>query len=418
MPASAGQGLLRQAWGERSIRFFLLGAFLSNIGTWIQRIAVGWLVFDLTHSAGWVGAIAACELVPSLLVAPFGGVLVDRGDRLRLLAWGQVCAQMQAVLLAVLAAFDLVGIVTLAAAALTLGLIEGINQPARLALVSDVAPRPLVAATVSLNAFGFNGARFVGPIVAGLALTAGSPALAFALNGLSFVPFILLLLRLRHSPVAARIAASDSGDGIVGGLRHAAGHPVIGLTLLLLLTVSLTSRALVELLPAIAGKWFGPAPAELTWLTVSVGLGAMAGGVWMLRRGTLGAVLAATLAGPAGLAAAMLLFAFVGDTRWIAYTLLAAMGFLSLVSGSGTQSLIHLTASPAYRGRVLSLFGIIQRAAPAVGALLLGLLADAMGLGPAFVLGSAGGAAAWLWVWRRRRRLHKAVGAYGGSGEG
>ena len=222
MPAPTGNSLLRQAFAERDVRSFLIGSFLSNIGMWVQRIAVGWLVFDLTRSAGWVGAIAACELVPSLLVAPFGGVLVDRGDRLRLLAWGQACAQVQALALAICAAFDLLSLGTLTVAAVTLGVIEGINQPARLMLVSDVTPRPLLAATVSLNSFLFNGARFIGPIVAGLALTRGSPALAFGLNALSFVPFIVLLLRLRHSPVALRIAAGGSGDGIVGGLRHAA----------------------------------------------------------------------------------------------------------------------------------------------------------------------------------------------------
>ena len=107
----------------------------------------------------------------------------------------------------------------------------------------------MLSTTVALNSFGFNAARFVGPIVAGLALSTGSPALAFALNGLSFTPFILLLLRLGRSPAAQRKLASP-GDGIVGGLRHAAQHPVLGLALMLLLSVSLGVRGMVELLPA------------------------------------------------------------------------------------------------------------------------------------------------------------------------
>ena len=417
MPSNTGSGLLRQAFAERNVRFFLIASVLSNTGLWVQRVAVGWLVFDLTHSAGWVGAVAACELVPSLLVAPFGGVLVDRGDRLRLLAWGQALAQAQALVLMIAALFGELGLVTLTVAAITLGVIEGVNQPARLMLVSDVTPRPLLATTVSMNSFLFNAARFIGPIVAGFALSIGTPALAFGLNALSFVPFILLLLRLRHSPVAARITGGGSSDGIFGGLRHARNHPIIGVALMLLLTVSLGVRGMVELLPAIAGKWFGPSPADLASLTVSVGLGAMAGGIWMLRRGTLSAVLSAVLAGPAGLAVAMLLFAAFGDIRWVAHVLLAGIGFLSLVSGSGTQSLIHLTSDHAYRGRVLSLFGIVQRAGPAIGALILGLLGDAIGLGPSFVLGAVAAALAWLWVWWRRAKLQKAVIAYGGSGD-
>lgn len=413
-------GLLRQAIAEPNILLFLIASWVSNVGLWVQRVAVGWLVFDLTHSAGWVGAVAACELVPSLLVAPFGGVLSDRGDRFRLLVFGQIAAQTQAFVLALLSFLDLLSLPGLTAAAIALGMIEGINQPPRLMLASDVSPRPLLSTTVSLNSFGFNAARFVGPIVAGLALTAGSPALAFALNGLSFIPFILLLLRLQRSPVAARASGPPGGllDGVVGGLRHAGTHPVIGMALLLLLSVSLGVRGMVELLPAIAGKWFGPAPSDLASLTVSVGIGAMAGGVWLLRLGTLPAVMGAVLAGPGGLMLMMLLFAWFGDIRWVAHLLLAGIGFLSLVSGSGTQTLIHLTSNPAFRGRVLSLFGIVQRAGPAIGALILGLLADALGLTPAFIIGAILAGMVWLWVWLRRRRLRKAIDAFSGSGDG
>lgn len=416
MPDLRNPGLLRQVLAQADIRLFLISSFVSNVGLWVQRVAVGWLVFDLTHSAGWVGTVAACELVPSLLVAPFGGVLSDRGDRFRLLVCGQVAAQAQAFALAAFAWFDSLGLVTLTVAAITLGLIDGINQPPRLMLASDVSPRPLLPTTVALNSFGFNAARFVGPIVAGLALTAGSPALAFAINGVSFLPFILLLLRLKRSPAIRRPTAGP-GDGVVGGLRHAAHHPVLGLALMLLLSVSLGVRGMVELLPAIAGKWFGPAPSDLAALTVSVGIGAMLGGVWLLRLGSLPKVLSAVLIGPGGLAFGMLLFAGLGDIRWLAHLLLAGIGFLSLVCGSGTQSLIHLTANPAYRGRVLSLFGIIQRAGPAIGALMLGLLADAVGLSPAFVVGAVLAGLAWGWVWIRRRRLQKAIDDFAGSGD-
>lgn len=383
MPDFRNPGLLRQALAQRDIRFFLVASVVSNIGLWVQRVAVGWMVFDLTRSAGWVGAVAA---------------------------------QAQAFVLAAFAWYDMAGLATLTIAAVTLGLIDGINQPPRLMLASDVAPRPLLSTTVSLNSFGFNVARFIGPIVAGLALGTGSPALAFALNGLSFTPFILLMLRLNRSPAAHR-AAAGPGDGIVGGLRHAAHHPVLGLALMLLLSVSLGVRGMVELLPAIAGKWFGPAPSDLASLTVSVGAGAMLGGVWLLRLGTLPKVLGAVLVGPGGLALGMLLFAAFGDTRWLAHLLLGCIGFMSLVCGSGTQSLIHLTANPAYRGRVLSLFGIIQRAGPAIGALILGLLADALGLAPAFVVGAVLAGLAWGWVWMRRQRLQKAIDAFAGSGD-
>jgi MFS family permease len=404
----SGASVLDRAFGDRRIGAFLLGNFLSNVGTWIQRIAVGWLVFDLTASAAWVGAIAACELVPSLLVAPYGGLLADQRNRFALLATGLISAQVQALGLAALAFLDMLALPALGLATAALGVIDGMNQPIRLALVSDIAPPSLLARTVSWNSLGFNGARFIGPLLASVALSTGNAGWAFLLNALSFVPLVVLMFRLKSALGQTRGRGRVS-DGVLGGLRHVVSHAVIGPVLLLLLAVSLSARAVIELLPAIAGLWFGSSPQDLAWLSVSVAVGAMAGGAWMLKRADLQSVLVAVLAAPLGLTLGMTAFSWLGGINGVAHALLAGMGFLLLVSGSGTQSLIQLTAQPEYRGRILSTFGIVQRAAPAVGALGLGLLGDRIGLSPVFLLAAVSAGLVWLWIWTGRRKLREAL---------
>jgi MFS family permease len=400
----------RRALGDPSIRRYVTGTFLSNIGTWIQRVTMGWLVFTLTGSAGWVGAVAACEVLPSILIAPFAGVLVDRSDRLLLLITGQTCALAQAALVSALAFAGLVELPALIAAAVALGLIDGLNQPARLTIISDVAPPDLISGAIGLNSFGFNTARFIGPVVAGAALSAGGPPLAFALNSVSFVPLIglLVVLRRRRGAAPARPKLAMRA-GIVGGVNHIAGHAVLGPIFLLLIAFGFFARSFFELLPAIAGLWFGASPGALASLTASVGVGAMVGGLWMLGRSGVSAILATALLMPAGAIAVGAAFTAFAGVKVAAYPLLFMMGFFLVTCTVGMQSLIHLTVDPAHRGRVLSLYGLVVRALPAAGALAIGYVGDRIGLRiPLFAAFGAAGAI-WAWIWLKRATLYKAV---------
>lgn len=399
-------GPLRRAIGEPAIRLFVIGSFLSNVGTWIQRIAVGWLVFDLTGSAAWVGLVAGCEVIPSLAVAPFAGVMVDRSDRTRLFTVGQVCALVQASILTVFALAGALGLEVIVAAAVALGVIEGFNQPTRLAIVSDVAPRELIRPAVSLNSLGFNAARFIGPAGGGLALAYGGPAIAFAANAVSFVPLILLVVLLRRKHLPPSTAQSVSlASGIAAGAHYLRNHAALGPIFLMLIAISLSVRSFIELLPAISGIWFDASPKLLSALTSSVGIGAIIGGLWMLRRDSLDAVVSAVLGLPALLIGTMVVFALAGSTPWVSCLLLAVAGFCIVASGTGMQSVIHLSVDPAFRGRVLSLYGLIQRALPAVGAALAGYAVDALGLRVPMFVSLIVAAALWVVVWAKRKQI-------------
>jgi Transmembrane secretion effector len=346
-------------------------------------------------------------VVPAIAIAPYGGVLADRGDRVRLLAWSQGIGLLLAVAMSAASYAGLLSIGLLMASAVGLGLVDGVNQPARMAIVSDLAPRRLLPPTVALNSFCFNTARFIGPSAAGYTLWLDGPGLAFAANAATFVPLIAFLVRFgrAHARTPEAMVDRPGSDGVMAGIGYAASHAVIAHLLALLIVTAFFARPFVELLPALAAELFDASPATLARLTAAMGAGAMAGGVLMLSRKIMAAVLYAALAAPAGVVLGLFTFLAASGSAWIAIPALMLTGFSIVVSGVGMQSIIHLTAASAYRGRLLALFTLFMRAGPALGALLIGFSADVVGLrGPLVAAGLIAGLF-WIVIWRRRTRL-------------
>ncbi|HSO41471.1 MAG TPA: MFS transporter, partial [Rhodospirillales bacterium] len=235
---------------------YTAGNALSLIGTWMQRIAVGWLAWELTASATWLGAVAFADLFPTVLVAPLAGAAADRWDRRRILGATVLVNLAQAVVLTALSAAGRLDIWSLLGATVVSGIATGIGQPARLALVSSLVKRDDLPTAVAINSIVFNVARFIGPALAGLLIGAGGVALAFAGNALSFLAFLVALSRLRIDETERAAAAPGSGLGrdLVEGLRYAIGHPGIGPLLALLVITNLFGRPFVELLPGFAAE--------------------------------------------------------------------------------------------------------------------------------------------------------------------
>lgn len=408
---------LLQVLKHPAIRLFVIGTFLSSIGTWIQRITIGWLVFQQTESAVWVGGVAAAEVIPALLIAPIAGVLVDRGNRLKLFGIGQGLAMVQALALVGLSLAGFLEIPVLCGAAMLLGIIDGINHPTRLTLISDISPRDLIASAIGLNSVGFNVARFIGPVIAGVVLAGGGATLAFTLNAASFIPLIGLIGVLRHRQLPTAVpAALQMRTDFQAGILHIISHDALRPIFLLLLFYGALGRAYVELLPAIAGSLIGSAPEDLARLTATMGCGAMMGGLWMSHREDADAIVTATLKMPVGMVVMSGLFVgSIGQPglylHWGAYPCLFLAGFFQVACGVGMQSSIHLTVDPQYRGRVLALYSLIVRALPALGALGVGALAEFLGLRTAVLLGLVIVLIAWWAVWRARQRIYTAVAA-------
>ncbi|HZS84754.1 MAG TPA: MFS transporter [Stellaceae bacterium] len=405
-----------RAFANRNYRIYATGNAISLTGTWLQRVAVGWLAWQLTRSGTWLGLVSFADLFPTVLLSPWAGALADRRDRVRVIWATQIIAMLQAALLALLTALQLLGILGLFALAAALGMANAVNQPARLALIPSLVTRADLPAAVAINSIIFNGARFVGPMVFGLVIAGGDVALAFALNALSYVAFVVALARLDLPGGEGRAMRPRMLRAVAEGYLYAARHTGIGSILLLMAVTSLGTRGFIEMLPGFADQVFGRGPEALGMMTATVGFGAICGGFWMVRRGGVEGLTGIVFANTLLMAAALL--GFTATTRFaVALPCLFLAGFGLVVSGIGAQTLVQSAVDAAMRGRVLALYGMIFRAGPALGALVTGTLSSAFGLRLPVAAGAMLCALYWLWARLRQSAVARELEAVPESAE-
>lgn len=403
----SGFGRILAALRNPSYGIYAAGSGISLIGTWMQRIATGWLTWQLTHSGTWLGVIAFANLFPTVVIGPIAGAAADRWNRLRVIKISQALAMGQAIALFALTATALIDIWMLFGLVLFLGAVAAFNQPARLAMIPSLVPREHLGAAVAINAVVFNLARFIGPAMAGVAIIAGGVALAFALNAASFAFFLFALSRVRlNAPAgdgAPRVRRGLFGD-LVEGVGYVVRHAGIAPLLLLLIVTSIGVRPLVELMPAFASRVFASGAEGLAMLTASVGVGAIVGGLWLAGRGDPRGLTRIVLWAVLSMGIITILFTLT-DRLWLAMPLLALSGFFVVCAGVGTQILIQLAVDGAMRGRVLSLYGLIFRGGPAIGALAMGTASDFVGLRWPVASGAVLVVIAWLVARSRGSRI-------------
>ena len=239
-------GLAKIAATLRSPNYgsYVFGNGISLIGTWMQRIAVGWLAWELTGSPLWLGIIAFADLFPAVLIGPIGGAFADRRDRLRLVQVSQLLSCLQAAALFALSASGLIGIYWLVMLSLFLGIVTALNQPARLALIPHLVEPTHLNSAIGINSVILNLARFIGPGIAGFIIAAGHISWVFALNAISFAFFVVILLRLRLTvPAKANRKRTSFRTDLIDGISYAVGHKRISVLLLLLIAIGLGARA-------------------------------------------------------------------------------------------------------------------------------------------------------------------------------
>ena len=410
MPVLAGLQQIQRTLAQPNYGPYVAGNSFSLVGSWMQRIGVGWLAWDLSHSGAVLGLVAFADLFPTLVIGPFGGALADRRDRRRVLMVGQSVNMVLSFTLFALTAGDLMTVPLLTLIVALNGMVIGFNQPARLALISGLVPRDHLPTAVAINSLVFNLARFVGPAIAGLVILYHGIASVFLANGLSFVAFLLALWRL-DLPVVAR---GDGGakpsmlQAIGEGLGYVARHPGFGPLLALHAILSMTARPFVELLPGFAGEVFERGAGGLATLSSAVGVGAIAAGLFLAQRdqrqGLVETVLLATL-----LIALSALGLALSPGFWLALIAVTMAGFAMVIAGVGTQTLLQTSVKETVRGRVLSLFGLIFRGGPALGALAMGLASEIAGLRWPLAVGAMLGTVAWILIWHRRRSISQAL---------
>jgi predicted MFS family arabinose efflux permease len=345
----------------------------------MQRVAIGWLAWELTGSGAWLGIIAFSDLFPTVVLSPLAGTLADRHERVAIVLTTQVLAALQALTLAVVTWSGAMTIWILVTLSLIMGVLNAFAQPARLALISRLVTGASLGTAVALNSVVFNLARFIGPMCAGYIIAHGGTALAFACNATSFIAFIAALTQMPRDPAAGRRARSHVLGEALAGYAYVARHKALGPLFAFYATTAILGRGFVELLPGFAAGVFGRGPVGLAWLTASIGIGAIGGGLVMAARPGLGGLTRHVVVNTLTLSIAVLVFALTGMFL-VAVAALLVAGFALVTTGAGMQTLIQSAVDADMRGRVLGAYGMIFRGGTAVGAILVGAVSDFVGL--------------------------------------
>ena len=411
MAKATGIAAIRNALSHPNYGKYTVGNVCSHLGTWVQRVAVGWLTWELTGSPIWLGIIAFADLAPTVLLAPFAGAMADRVDRMKAIKVTQTLALLQA---AVLATATFTGVITihlLLLLAICLGVVMAFNQPLRLAIVPSLVPRKDLSSAIGINSLSFNLARIGGPALAGLIINYWGTAPAFAFNALSYLVFIAVLLLILvekwQRPAIPKPLANLPIE-IMEGFRYCRHHAGIAPMLVVISVVALGGRAHGELLPGFAADVFGRGAEALAMLTSAMGAGAFVGGAWLAQRGTFAGLTRIVVAATLLLSLALAGFAAT-DMFWIALPCLVLTGFGMVIIGVGEQTLIQNAVDGSMRGRVMSLYGMLARGGPAFGALIMGALSEFIGLRWSVAGGAVVVFLLCLWAWPRCKRMAQAL---------
>ena len=355
------------AFTYRDFRVLWFGAFTSTVGTWMQRVAQSWLIFDLTNSSFYLGLDDFLGQLPILLLTLIGGVIADRHDRRHLLLSSQYVQMAVALTLAALVYWDLITIWHILALSFTSGIAQAFGGPAYQALVPTLVERKDLPNAIALNSIQFNLARVFGPLLAGATLAAFGTAMCFGLNALSFLVVIVALLSLsvKHIPPAERRPLVHE---LKGGLRYVRGEPsIIALTILAFLTTFL-ALPLLTFLPVFAREIFGGDVGRYSEMMAYSGAGAVTGALvvaWLGRFKHMGlTLLLVELVFGALLAA----FAY-SRIPWLSNVLLFLNGAALIVVFSMTASLVQLLVPDHLRGRVMSIYMVAFRGGMPLGSL-------------------------------------------------
>lgn len=396
---------IARALQHRDYRIFAFTNWFGTIGNWFQRVGIGWLAWELTHSGFWLGAVALAEAIPLLFFIAFAGAIVDRVDRMRLLRRLQMLVILLGVVTVLLTAFDLINITLLTLIALIHGLIQTFHLPIRLTIVPNLVPRNDLTPAVAFNSALFNTSRFVGPALAGFVIANFSVTAAFSLSIVGFIIFAggIAVINPRNDEHRADKTTGLISD-VLEGFRYVTKHSSIGPMLLFVFIGASFSRAFMDLAPGLADDVFNRGAEGFGLLLSAIGVGGIAGAIGLAQYGKTEGLVKVSF-GSLGITALFLLAFTATKIFWFALICCACLGVTLGVATNAPQILLQNTVDGAMRGRVMSIFGLTYRAGPALGALIMGSASTYVGL----QLPVAGGAVicliAILVMWPKRKRL-------------
>ncbi len=394
-----------RALDHRDFRRFWLGQLVSLVGRWMQAVAQSWLVLELTGSPLRLGIVNSLQFAPLLLLAFPAGALADRFPKHRLLLVTQLGLMAAALGLAALAWTGLVAYWHVVVLATVMGIANALDMPTRQSMVVDLVGRDHLMNAIALNSAVFNAARIVGPAAGGLLIARFGIAVAFLINGVTYLPVVAALLGMR-APAAAPRAGGLSAE-IAAGVRYAARTPPILLILGLVLVTSVFTINHNVMVPLLARDVLGTEVRGFGVLMAAVGAGAVTAAGLLAQFGRGRAPVPALLAAAAALSGGVLMLALV-RSFWLAALVLFLVGLAQILLLSGCNTTLQVIVPDELRGRVMSLYTMVFAGVSPFGAFIVGGIAEGLGAPAAFAAGGGLGLAGVLVLglgWVRRRPL-------------
>ncbi len=388
-------------------RLYFVGQTISISGTWMQTVAQGWLVFHLTQSELWLGLVACAAGLPSLILSPIAGVVIERVPRRTLLMITQAVQMILAFILAYLTFTNTVAVWHIMLLAFLLGVSNALDAPTRQAIVVDLVGREHLASGIAMNSMIFNISRVIGPVVAGIVLTQIGPSWCFLLNGLSFVAVIYMLWIIRIDNAPGGTTSLAPLKQLKEGLQYARKHDAIAPLLLLAVAAALFTNNVSTLLPAFADTVLHSPADAYSAITIAIGSGAVLSSLvlgFVGRRFGRGRVVAAM----AILVSISAFFFSFTKTVELSVVFGVIYGFAIILQFVLVNTLIQNEVPDVFRGRVMSLYTLSWFGIAPFGALLMGSIANVIGTPAAIAIAAiAGGimSVVVLWRWPAARRM-------------
>jgi len=388
-----------RALRHRNFKLFFFGQGISVIGTWMTRLATGWLVYRLTHSALLLGVVSFAGQIVSFALGPFAGVWVERLNRRKLLVWTQAAAAVQSLAMAALTLVHVITLWEIIALMALQGLINAFDMPGRQSfLVQMVEDRNDLSNAIAINSSMANGARLIGPAIAGLVIAALGEGWCFLIDGISYFAVIasLLLMRIKPLDKDIRSNARTMLEQMREGWDYVRTFRPIRTILLLFALVSLMGWPYSVLLPIFAGQLLHGGPHTLGWLTGSSGIGALVSALsLMVRKSVLGLTRMVQIA-VAMLGSALILFG-LSHTLWLSLLLMVFVGFGLMQAAAVSNTIIQSLVTEDKRARVMGYYTMAFFGAAPFGSLLAGMLAHRIGAPHTVIVTGAFCVAGSLW---------------------
>jgi len=407
------KGSMSHAWRalrHRNFRLFFFGQSISVIGTWMTRLATTWLVYHLTHSALLLGIVSFAGQIVSFLLGPFAGVWVERLERRKLLVWTQAFAAVQSLALAALTLAHVITLWEIIALTALQGVINAFDMPARQSfLVQMVEDRNDLSNAIAINSSMANGARLIGPAIAGLVIAAFGEGGCFLIDGLSYLAVIASLLLMHIKLLNTRRSKANMFEQMLEGWDYIRSFRPIRTILLLFSFISLMGYSWSVVLPIFAAQVLHGGATTLGWLMGAAGIGALVSALSLaVRKSVVGLTRMLQIA-IAMLGGALILFG-LSHTLWLSLVLIAFVGFGMLQAASVSNTIIQSLVPEDKRARAMSYYTMAFFGSAPFGSLLAGTLADRIGAPHTVIITGAFCVAGSLWFTLELPKVNAIIG--------